>query len=697
MAEKPTPKERQRVVKLRQLIDYHRYQYHVLDQPEIADAAYDSLLRELSALEERYPDLVTPDSPTQRVGAEPLKQFNKFTHPQRMLSFNDAFNQLEMEEWLDRMARVLSETLPESGPARLSFSEKKLGGFYCELKIDGLAIELIYWSGLLVTGATRGDGLVGEEVTQNLKTIRAIPLHLEIGKLVPSESRDWKLEISEPLVVRGEVFINKKDFLRINQEQAVLGQAVYANPRNLAAGSVRQLDPKITASRRLDSFIYALPTDLGQTTHEQEHAILKQLGFKTNPHNRFCKDLAAVQEFRDYWEREREKLPYEIDGIVVTVNNNQVWQKLGVVGRAPRGGIAYKFAPREATTQVEDIIVGVGRTGVLTPVAILKPVLIGGTMVARATLHNEDEIERLGLKIGDTVIVGRAGDVIPDVKRVLIELRTGKEKKFHFPARCPACREPVERFVGMAAYRCINRECPAIKREAIYHLVAKGAFDVDGLGPKIIDQLMDSGLIRDGADLFALGEADLLNLERFAEKSASNTVKALAASKTITLPRFIYALGIPNVGEETANALAEHFTNLDKLAQADVEELQKVGDVGLVVARGIIEWFTLPTHQTLLVKFTKLGVKVLPFSSSRVSNKLVGKTFVFTGTLEKFSREQAEALVRRNGGGVSSSVSRETSYVVAGDESGSKYEKAEKLGVKIINEEEFVGLVGSLV
>src|SRR3989344_8084545 len=431
MAEKPTPKERQRVVKLRQLIDYHRYQYHVLDQPEIADAAYDSLLRELLALEERYPGLVTPDSPSQRVGAEPLKQFNKFTHSQRMLSFNDAFNQAEMEECVDRMARVLGETLLGSGPARLNFSEKKLGGFYCELKIDGLAIELIYRNGLLITGATRGDGLVGEEVTQNLKTISAIPLHLEIRNST-REPDEQELEISEPLVVRGEVFINKKDFVRINQEQAVLGQAVYANPRNLAAGSVRQLDPKITASRRLDSFIYALPTDLGQTTHEQEHAILKQLGFKTNPHNRFCKDLEEVQAFRDHWESERERLPYEIDGIVVTVNNNQAWEKLGVVGRAPLGGIAYKFAPREATTQVEDIIVGVGRTGVLTPVAILKPVLIGGTMVARATLHNEDEIERLGLKIGDTVIVGRAGDVIPDVKRVLIELRTGKEKKFHF-------------------------------------------------------------------------------------------------------------------------------------------------------------------------------------------------------------------------------------------------------------------------
>ena len=696
MAEKPTAVAKQRVAKLRELIDHHRYQYHVLDQPEIADAAYDSLLRELLALEERYPGLVTPDSPSQRVGAEPLKQFNKFTHSQRMLSFNDAFNQAEMEEWVDRMARVLGETLLGSGPARLNFSEKKLGGFYCELKIDGLAIELIYRNGLLITGATRGDGLVGEEVTQNLKTISAIPLHLEIRNST-REPDEQELEISEPLVVRGEVFINKKDFVRINQEQATLGEAVYANPRNLAAGSVRQLDPKITASRRLDSFIYALPTDLGQATHEQEHDILKQLGFKTNPHNRFCKNLEEVQTFRDHWESERERLPYEIDGIVVTVNNNQAWEKLGVVGRAPRGGIAYKFAPREATTEVQDIIVGVGRTGVLTPVAVLKPVSIGGTMVGRATLHNEDEIERLGLKIGDTVIVGRAGDVIPDVKRVLTELRTGKEKNFRFPGRCPACREPAERSVGMAAYRCVNRECPAIKREAVYHLVAKGAFDVDGLGPKIIDQLMDSGLIRDAADLFALKESDLLNLERFAEKSAGNTIAALATSKTVSLPRFIYALGIPNVGEETANALAEHFTSLDKLTLADVEELQSIKDIGAVVAKSIIEWLALPAHRALLAKFIKLGVNILPFSSSRVSNKLVGKTFVFTGTLEKFSREQAEALVRHNGGGISSSVGRETSYVVAGADPGSKYNKAEKLGVKILNEEEFVSLVGDLV
>lgn len=678
---------RQRATKLRELIDHHRYQYHVLDQPEIADAAYDSLLRELASLEQLYPILVTPDSPTQRVGAEPLKQFNKFTHPQRMLSFNDAFNQAEMEEWLERMARVLGEALPASGPVRQSFSEKKLGGFYCELKIDGLAIELIYRDGLLVTGATRGDGLVGEEVTQNLRTIGAIPLRVQ----------NEKYKLKNDLVVRGEVFINKKDFLRINQEQAARGEAVYANPRNLAAGSVRQLDPKVTAVRRLDSFAYALATDLGQALHEEEHTLLKELGFKTNPHNRFCKNLEEVQAFRDHWEKAREKLPYEIDGIVVMVNNNQTWQKLGVVGRAPRGGVAYKFAPREATTQVEDVIVGVGRTGVLTPVAVLKPVSIGGTVVARATLHNEDEIARLGLKIGDTVIVGRAGDVIPDVKRVLTELRTGKEKAFHFPKRCPACREPVERSVGAAAYRCVNKNCPAIKREAIYHLVGKGAFDIDGLGPKIIDQLMDSGLIRDAADLFALTENDLLNLERFAEKSASNTVAALAAGKNISLPRFIYALGIPNVGEQTANDLAEHFGDLDKLAEANVEELQTIRDVGTVVAKSIVDWFAASAHQALLVKFKKLGIRIQPFSSSRNSGKLAGKTFVFTGTLEKFSREQAEALVRQNGGSVSSSVSKETSYVVAGEEPGSKYAKAEKLGVEIVNETEFVSLLDSLV
>ena len=667
---------KKRAEKLRELLDYHRYRYHVLDQPEISDAAYDTLHRELVDLERQFPDLVTADSPTQRVGGEPLKAFTKFIHPKRMLSFNDAFSQAEMEEWVDRMARVLGEKIPDSGPARLSFQQEKLSGFYCELKIDGLAIELVYKNGVLVTGATRGDGLVGEDVTQNLRTIGAIPLKLKTD-----------------LVVRGEVFINKKDFERINQEQVAKGLPLYANPRNLAAGAVRQLDPAVTKMRRLDSFAYALVTELGQVKHEEEHEILKALGFKINPHNKYCRDLAAVQQFRDYWEKEREKLAYEIDGIVVAVNDNAMFEKLSVVGKAPRGAVAYKFASREATTRVNDIVVSVGRTGTLTPIAVLEPVLIGGTTVSRATLHNEDEIGRLGLKIGDTVIVGRAGDVIPDIKRVLTELRTGQERAFVFPDNCPVCDQSVKRLPGEAAHKCTNPACPAIHREGLYHLVSKHAFDIDGVGPKIIDQLLDTGLIRDAAGLFALKEADLLNLERFAEKSAANTVAAINAKKSIPLARFIYALGIPHVGEETAVDLANYFSTLEKLRSASVAELERIKDVGTVVAKSIATWVGSKKNQQFLNKLAKLGVKTKPAVSTRLSQKLRGLIFVFTGTLPTLTREVAEDLARRHGAEVSSSVSRQTSYVVAGEEAGSKLDKAEKLGVRILDEAGFKKLI----
>lgn len=667
---------KKRAEKLRELLDYHRYRYHVLDQPEISDAAYDTLHRELVDLERQFPDLVTADSPTQRVGGEPLKAFTKFIHPKRMLSFNDAFSQAEMEEWVDRMARVLGEKIPDSGPARLSFQQEKLSGFYCELKIDGLAIELVYKNGVLVTGATRGDGLVGEDVTQNLRTIGAIPLKLKTD-----------------LVVRGEVFINKKDFERINQEQVAKGLPLYANPRNLAAGAVRQLDPAVTKMRRLDSFAYALVTELGQVKHEEEHEILKALGFKINPHNKYCRDLAAVQQFRDYWEKEREKLAYEIDGIVVAVNDNAMFEKLSVVGKAPRGAVAYKFASREATTRVNDIVVSVGRTGTLTPIAVLEPVLIGGTTVSRATLHNEDEIGRLGLKIGDTVIVGRAGDVIPDIKRVLTELRTGQERAFVFPDNCPVCDQSVKRLPGEAAHKCTNPACPAIHREGLYHLVSKHAFDIDGVGPKIIDQLLDTGLIRDAASLFALKEADLLNLERFAEKSAANTVAAINAKKSIPLARFIYALGIPHVGEETAVDLANYFSTLEKLRSASVAELERIKDVGTVVAKSIATWFGSKKNQQFLNKLAKLRVKTKPAVSTRLSQKLRGLIFVFTGTLPTLTREVAEDLARRHGAEVSSSVSRQTSYVVAGEEAGSKLDKAEKLGVRILDEAGFKKLI----
>lgn len=653
-----------RIEKLREVINRHRYLYHVLDKQEISNEALDSLKKELFDLEQQFPELITPDSPTQRVGGKPLKEFAKARHPKPMLSFNDAFDGNDMKEWEVRFEKI--------------YTGASKNGYYCELKIDGLAIELTYKKGVLETGSTRGDGSIGEDVTQNLKTVEAIPLIL-------NEKKD--------VVVRGEVFITKNNFERINKEQNKAGLKTYANPRNLAAGSVRQFDPKITASRNMDSFAYSLVTDLGQKTHEEEHQILKSLGFKTNPHNKFVKDLNGVQKFRDYWEEHRNKLNYEIDGIVVILNDEKSFQRTGIVGKAPRGAIAYKFSPKESETIVEDIIVQVGRTGVLTPVAKLKPVSIGGTTVSRATLHNLDEIRRLGVKIGDTVIVGRAGDVIPNVKKVLKELRTGKEKEFHMPKKCPVCGKPVEKTEGQVAYKCVNKECPAIKREVIYHFVSKKAFDIDGVGPKIIDQLMDAALIRDAADLFTLEEKDLLNLERFAEVSAKNTIEAIQSKKKVALDKFIYSLGIEHVGEEMAFALARKFKNLKSLKGASLEELQNVHDVGDVVAKSIYEWFQKPYNQKLLDKFAKAGVHVLEEKVTKESSRLAGKTFVLTGTLETLGRDEAKDKIRELGGDISSSVSKETNYVVVGSEPGSKYDKAKKLGIKIINEKEFLKML----
>ncbi|OGN02692.1 MAG: hypothetical protein A2655_03205 [Candidatus Yanofskybacteria bacterium RIFCSPHIGHO2_01_FULL_43_42] len=669
---------KKRIEKLRKVINRHRYLYHVLDKQEISDEALDSLKKELFDLEQQFPELITPDSPTQRIGGKPLKEFSKVRHPKPMLSFNDAFDKKDMKEWEARFEKI------HPGASR--------HGYYCELKIDGLAVELTYKKGVLEIGSTRGDGLTGEEVTQNLKTVDAVPLVLAIEKDV---------------VVRGEVFITKKDFERINKEQDKAGLKAYANPRNLAAGSVRQLDPKITASRNMDSFAYSLVTDLGQKTHEEEHRILKSLGFKTNPHNKFAKDLDEVQKFRDYWEKHRDQLNYEIDGVVVILNDEKSFQRTGVVGKAPRGAIAYKFSPKESETVVEDIIVQVGRTGVLTPVAKLKPVNIGGTTVSRATLHNLDEIRRLGLKIGDTAIVGRAGDVIPDIKKVLREFRTGKEKEFHMPLNCPICGEPVKRVRDQVAFKCINKNCPAIRREAIYHFVSKKALDIDGVGPKIVDQLMDVALINDAADLFMLGKEDLLNLERFAEKSAENTVNAIRKKKQVPLAKFIYALGIDHVGEETALAIAKFAIAKLKVKSkklkvgelgnlfehTEQEELQNIPDIGPIVAQSIYDWFQKPYNKKLVGKFEKSGIEIHIEKASARSEKLAGKTFVLTGTLETLGRDEAKDRIRELGGDVSSSVSKNTDYVVAGTEPGSKYDAAKKLGVKVINEKEFLKML----
>ena len=568
--------------------------------------------------------------------------------------------------------------------------------------MDGLAIELIYEDGIFRTGSTRGDGIFGENVTQNLKTIESVPLKLrEMEDISKDLEREGLKEIAKNIkenglkevVVRGEAVITKKTFELVNKEQIKRSLSPFANPRNLAAGSIRQLDPKITAQRKLDVTAYDLISDFGQRTHQEEHKILAALGFKTNnKFSKYCEDLTEVFDFHQFWQKNRDKLPYEIDGIVVTVNNNKIFEKLGVVGKAPRAAIAYKFPLKEATTTVEDIGIQVGRTGALTPVAYLKPVKIGGVTISRATLHNEDEIKRLGLKIGDTVIVGRAGDVIPDIVSVLPELRTGKEKEFHLPKRCPACGTKLVKLEGEVVWRCPNRKCFAQLRRYFYHFVSKGAFNIVGLGHKIIDRLIDANLISDPADLFKLEVGDILSLERFAEKSAKNLIKAIQSKKQITLSRFIYALGIRNVGEETAKDLSENFQTLEKLKTAALEELQKIEDIGPIVAKSIFDWLSLKRNLEFLKKMEKDGIEII--MEKKMNYQLLsGKTFVLTGTLETITRQDAKEKIRSLGGEVSESVSKKTDFVVVGQEPGSKFKIAKKLNLKIISEKDFLQML----
>jgi DNA ligase (NAD+) len=490
------------------------------------------------------------------------------------------------------------------------------------------------------------------------------------------------------VIVRGEVVITAREFDRINKKQMENGLPQFANPRNLAAGSIRQLDPKITASRHLDSNCYALVSDYGQITHEEEHKFLEIAGFKTNnKFSKYCPALADVFAFHEYWYKNRKNLPYEIDGIVVAINDNAIFKKLGVAGKAPRGAIAYKFPLKQTTTIVEDILVQVGRTGALTPVAVLSPVAVGGVMISRATLHNEDEIRRLGLKIGDTVVVGRAGDVIPDILKVLPELRTGREREFRMPETCPICGGRVAKKESEAVWRCANLECFAVQKRNLDHFVSRAAFNIDGMGPKIIEHLIDEGLIRDAADIFNLKEGDLVPLERFAEKSAKNLVEAINQKKRITLPRFVYALGIRNAGEQTSRALSDSFGSFEKIRTASLEDLRAVADIGPVVAESIREWFAKPENLRLIDKFFDVGIKIEPYK--KADGRLRGLSFVITGTLESMSRQNAKDIVRELGGAAAETVSKNTDYLVAGENPGSKFAKARKLGVKIIDEKEF--------
>jgi DNA ligase (NAD+) len=678
---------KKRIEKLREEINHHRYLYHVLDKSEISDAASDSLKNELQKLEREYPEFITADSPTQRVAGVALDKFNKVRHSSPMMSLFDAFSRQDMEAWQKRLEKII--------PGRRF-------DYFCELKLDGLAAALIYRQGKFSLGATRGDGQTGEDVTQNLKTIEAIPLILrqptdrELDKIGLSKKSNMALRQAVEagtIEVRGEAIMTNQVLEELNKTYRKAGQPLLANSRNAAAGSIRQLDSRLTAERRLDYYAWSLATDLGLEKHQQEMALVKLFGFKTIKHNKYLKSLDEVIAFHDYWETNRDKLPFNCDGIVVKADELSVWPRLGTVGKGPRYMIAYKFAAEQAITVVEDVVWQVGRTGVLTPTAHVKPVQVYGVTISRATLHNLDEIRRLGLKIGDTVIIERAGDVIPKIIKVLPNLRAGKEKEIRPPAKCPNCGGTVIKQAGEVAYRCVNKNCYAINLRRLMHWACQNAMDIEGLGPKIIEQLMKQGLVKDIGDFYQLTVGDLMPLERFADKSAKNLVKAIAAKKQVDLSRFLFGLGIRQVGEESALALAKHFGSLEKIKHASLEEINNIYDFGSVMAQSVYEWFHNKNNLELLEKLAVAGLKAKSIRLTAQSTKLSGKTFVLTGSLEKLTRDQAKAKIRELGGDISSSVSKNTDYVVAGAEPGSKFDKAKKLGVKIINEEEFLKLI----
>jgi DNA ligase (NAD+) len=664
----PTPSIEQYIEQLREKIRYHNYRYYVLDDPEISDAEYDGLMRELMELEGRYPHLISPDSPTQRVGAPPLDKFDTVRHTLPMLSLANAFREEEVREFDNRIRRILGWEQPVE--------------YVVEPKIDGLAVELVYEHGILITGSTRGDGEIGENVTQNLKTLPSIPLRLLTFPGSPIPTR---------LEVRGEIYIETKDFQKLNRQREVDREPVFANPRNAAAGSLRQLDPQITARRPLKIFFYGAGLIEGCTfkTHWEMLEQFKKWGLRVNPENKICKNLTESFDYYLRMQEKRETLAYEIDGIVIKVNDLRLREELGEVSRSPRWALAYKFPPREATTQILDILVQVGRTGALTPVAKLKPVQLGGVQVSRASLHNQDEIERKGILIGDTVVVQRAGDVIPDVVRVLESARTGNERPFVFPTKCPVCGADVLRSEGEAVARCTGISCPAQLKERILHFTSKGAMDIQGIGRKLVDQLVSRGLVSDVADLYFLTEEKVLSLDRMGKKSARNILEALEKSKCPSLARFIYALGIRHVGEHLAKILADHFKNLETLQQASEEELKGIYEVGPQVARSIWVFFQQEETRQVLKKLKQANVMILESAETKKLKNLEGKTFVLTGELKRFTREEAKRFIEEQGGRVTSTVSKKTDFLVVGENPGSKLDKAKQWDIKLLNEEEF--------
>ncbi len=655
-----------KVEELRKEIEYHNYRYYVLDDPEISDAEYDRLMRELIELESAYPELVEPNSPSQRVGAPPLTEFSSVAHTIPMLSLANAMTADEVVEFDKRVKKLLAVPHVE---------------YVMEVKIDGLAVELVYESGSFSLGSTRGDGYTGEDITQNLKTIKSIPM-----RLIKSPG----MAVPERLEVRGEIYIGKEEFRELNKRRELSGKPLFANPRNAASGSVRQLDPKITAGRRLNIFCYAAGEITGVTfeTHSQFLGQLKKWGFRVNPYTKLCKSLDDLISYYNYIHDIRETIPYEIDGTVIKVNRLDYQEALGTVSRSPRWAIAFKFEAHEEITKIEDIFVGVGRTGALTPVALLEPVMVSGVEVSRATLHNEDEIRRKDIMVGDTVVVSRAGDVIPEVVRVIKEKRTGSERPFVMPDTCPVCGEAVIRPPGEAIRRCVNINCPAQIKGSIEHFASKRAMDIDGLGEKLVEQLVDKRFIKDISDLYYIKKEELLNLDRMAEKSAQNIIAAINASKKRPLARFIYGLGIRHVGEHIAGLLADRFKDIHRLEAAKEEELLNIPEVGPEVSNSITTFFKDDKNRKSIERILKAG---LVFEHERGGSKpLQGLTFVFTGSLKSMKRDKARQTAEALGAKTSSSISKKVNFVVAGEEAGSKLDKAKELGLSIIDEEEFL-------